>query len=42
MTLYSQLDQQSKDLRNVDINRRWGQLYELEKEWGKKSGGKGA
>lgn len=37
MALYSQLDQPTKDLLNANINRRWGQLYELEKEWGEKA-----
>ena len=37
MSLYSQLDQPTKDLLNANINRRWGQLYELEKEWGEKA-----
>ena len=37
MVLYSQLDQPTKDLLNANISRRWGQLYELEKEWGEKA-----
>jgi hypothetical protein len=37
MALYSQLDQPTKELLNANINRRWGQLYELEKEWGEKA-----
>ena len=37
MTLYSQLDQTTKEVLNAHINRRWGQLYELEKEWGERA-----
>lgn len=37
MPLYSQLDQPRKEVLNAHINRRWGQLYELEKEWGDKA-----
>lgn len=37
MALYSQLDQATKDVLNAHINRRWGQLYELEKEWGERA-----
>ena len=37
MALYSQLDQPTKELLNANINRRWGQLYELEKEWSEKA-----
>ncbi len=37
MALYSQLDPATKEVINAQINRRWGQLYELEKEWGEKA-----
>jgi len=37
MPLYSQLDQPTKEVLNAHINRRWGQLYELEKEWGERA-----
>lgn len=37
MALYSQHDQPTKEVLNAHINRRWGQLYELEKEWGEKA-----
>lgn len=37
MHLYSQLDQPTKEVLNAHINRRWGQLYELEKEWGERA-----
>lgn len=37
MPLYSRLDQATKDVLNDQINRRWGQLYELEKEWGERA-----
>lgn len=37
MAPYSQLDQATKDALNAYINRRWGQLYELEKEWGERA-----
>ena len=37
MALYSQLDPATKEVINAHINRRWGQLYELEKEWGEKA-----
>lgn len=36
MALYSQLDQAIKEVLNAHINQRWGQLYELEKEWGER------
>lgn len=37
MALYTQLDSATKDIFNTHINRRWGQLYELEKEWGERA-----
>ncbi len=37
MALYSQLDPATKEVLNAHINRRWGQLYELEKEWGERA-----
>lgn len=37
MVLYSQLDQATKEFLNEHINRRWGQLYELEKDWGERA-----
>ena len=37
MTLYSQLDASTKEVISAHINRRWGQLYGLEKEWGEKA-----
>lgn len=37
MIPYSKLDQPTKEVLNASINRRWGQLYELEKEWGERS-----
>lgn len=37
MPHYSQLDQPTKEVMNTHINRRWGQLYELEKEWGERA-----
>jgi hypothetical protein len=37
MALYSQLDASTKEVINAHINRRWGQLYELQKEWGEKA-----
>jgi hypothetical protein len=37
MALYSQLDQGTKEVVNKHINRRWGQLYELEKDWGERA-----
>ncbi len=37
MTLYSKLEPPKKEVLNAHINRRWGQLYELEKEWGERA-----
>jgi hypothetical protein len=37
MPLYSQLDQPTKEVLNAHINRRWGQLYQLQKEWGERA-----
>ena len=33
MSKYRELSTDARDEINVIINRRWGQLYELEKEW---------
>lgn len=37
MDFYSKFDPAVKDQINVHINRRWEQLYKLEKEWGEKA-----
>lgn len=37
MGLFSQLDQHARQALGARINQRWGQLYELEKEWGEKA-----
>jgi len=37
MTFYSKLEPQAREVFNAHINRRWGQLYELEKEWGERA-----
>lgn len=37
MTRYSKLEPPTKEVLNTHINRRWGQLYELEKEWGERA-----
>ncbi len=37
MDHYSKLEQPLKEVLNAHINRRWGQLYELEKEWGERA-----
>ena len=37
MTTYSKFDQDKKDILNIYINRRWEQLYGLEKEWGERT-----
>lgn len=37
MTFYSKLEPQAREVFNAHINRRWGQLYQLEKEWGERA-----
>lgn len=37
MTKYSGLDPQSRERFSKHISRRWGQLHELEKEWGERA-----
>lgn len=37
MVFYSGFETAIKDQINVQINRRWEQLYKLEKEWGEKA-----
>lgn len=37
MELFSKQDPNTRQALGVHINRRWGQLYELEKEWGERA-----
>lgn len=37
MELFSRQDQDTRKALGAHINQRWGQLYELEKEWGEKA-----
>lgn len=37
MALYSELNEDRRGVINTQVNARWGQLYELEKEWGERA-----
>jgi hypothetical protein len=37
MELFSKQDPAVRQSLNANINQRWGQLYELEKEWGERA-----